>query len=127
MLKDTSWSAHCSALPVEFEFIAYVTPGIPLDSLKNVSPFGPAVLSAIINIYINILCFIYVKKTVIRLKMLKDTSWSAHYSALPAEFEFIAYVTPRIPLDSLKNVSPFGPAVLSAIMNIYINILCFII
>ena len=31
--------------------------------------------------------------------------------------------TPVIPLGSLKNISPFGPAVLPAIGNIYTNVL----
>ena len=36
-------------------FLAFVTPGAPMGSLKKFSPFGPAVWPAIGNIYTNVL------------------------------------------------------------------------
>jgi len=45
---------------IEF-FSLYGSPGIPLGSLKNVSPFGPAVRPSIGKIYTNVL-FYYMAK-----------------------------------------------------------------
>ena len=34
---------------------------------------------------------------------------------------FLVYVTPRVPMGFIKNVSPFGPAVRPAVVDIYIS------